>query len=157
MTEDHPNRGELEPHEGEIVIDPPPGQDPLPGFSVTMQSGPLPSAAEFAEYGRAQPDAPDRILRMAESTLAHYQEMDRGNAARASKMVDGEIKLALRQQVFTLILALAFLVLSGVAIWQDQTGFGVGSGLAGVATIAWALRPGSSSSPELKSDLDDQE
>lgn len=50
-------------------------------------SGPLPHPRLFAEYGRALPDAPERILRMAEKEQDH-------NLAVGMKMLDGDEKRA---------------------------------------------------------------
>ena len=41
-----------------------------------MHSGPLPAPSEFAAYGEVIPDAPERILKMAEKEQEHRHAQD---------------------------------------------------------------------------------
>lgn len=43
-----------------------------------MVSGPLPSAEQLIKYKEAQPDAPERILKMAENQAEHRQKIESG-------------------------------------------------------------------------------
>ena len=44
--------------------------------SESIAAGPIPSAEQFALYVKAQPDAGDRILKMAEASLEHRLKAD---------------------------------------------------------------------------------
>lgn len=76
-------------------------------------SGPLPSSTEFAGYGAVLPDAPHRILQMAEKSLEHQMETER----RESR---AEAALGLLGLVFALILALTILAGSIWLIADDK-------------------------------------
>jgi uncharacterized membrane protein len=70
-------------------------------------SGPLPPSSEFAAYGAVLPDAPERILSMAERSLDHNIATER----RDSRV---DAALGLLGLVFAFLLAVV--VLAG-AIW----------------------------------------
>lgn len=78
-------------------------------------SGPLPSPQVLKGYAEMVPDAPERILRMAETSLAHDMEMDKKNCSLSQCGMDYGYKTARRGQIFALIMGL-LLVISGVVL-----------------------------------------
>lgn len=66
-------------------------------------SGPLPAPEDFAAYKNVVPDAPERILAMAEKQQQHRIETER-------KIVDSNIKSSLRGQVLGAIMAIICLL-----------------------------------------------
>lgn len=66
-------------------------------------SGPLPAPEDFAAYKNVVPDAPERILAMAEKQQQHRIDTER-------KIVDSNIKSSLRGQVLGAIMAIICLL-----------------------------------------------
>lgn len=66
-------------------------------------SGPLPAPEDFAAYKNVVPDAPERILAMAEKQQQHRIETEQ-------KIVDSNIKSSLRGQVLGAIMAIICLL-----------------------------------------------
>lgn len=57
----------------------------------TQHIGPLPSVEQFRAYGEVVPDAPERILQMAEKEQSAYHSfMDKQVTARASAITQGQ-------------------------------------------------------------------
>ncbi len=54
--------------------------------SHKIYHGPLPPASEFKKYGEILPDAPDRILAMAEEEQAHRHDMNKKVLQQESRM-----------------------------------------------------------------------
>ena len=50
--------------------------------------GPLPSPRALEQYRNAHPEAPDRIIAMAEAQAAHRHELERLNAASANRRAE---------------------------------------------------------------------
>lgn len=92
--------------EGELVnarlIDPVTGEQRIVQIQRTY-AGPIPEASQLAAYEAIQPGFADRILRMAESSLAHRQRIERVEA-------EEPFRLARRGQAFALIVVVVVLV-----------------------------------------------
>jgi len=57
----------------------------------SMHIGPLPSVEQFRAYGEVVPDAPERILQMAEKEqTAYHSFMDKQLAARIGAITQGQ-------------------------------------------------------------------
>lgn len=82
-----------------------------------LRSGPLPPAAELAEYKQVQNDLPERIISMAEVTV-------QGREDRANKLVDAEVEAGKTGQAFAFLIA-AFCVVAAVVF------FALGNNVAG--------------------------
>lgn len=105
-------------------------QPSLPGlasYSLEAHSGPLPSAEEFARYGLAVPDAPERILRVMErNSQVSADAVERDSKAEAFALTLSSVGLNL----------LPFVVLFG--------GIGLllaGRDIGGYAMIVTGLAP----------------
>lgn len=93
------------------------------GTSLEFFAGPLPPPATVEAYGKINPEFPERIFALTESSLAHRQEMDRKRSWRSTVGL-----------VAGVIIALAFL---GVAAWLINAGHGVfGTILGSVDLVA---------------------
>ena len=57
-----------------------------------MHEGPLPAPAEFAGYGEVLPDAPERILAMAEKEQEHRHQMENDQISILKSRQDAENK-----------------------------------------------------------------
>jgi uncharacterized membrane protein len=112
---------------------------PLAEFTLAM-SGPLPPPEVLAAYERLHPGAAERIIRMAEKSLDHTIEVEKAEVADRSRVMQAEVAVARRAQVFTFVLVSFFLVLSGYALYQGQGSASIGAGLAALGVIAYALR-----------------
>lgn len=87
---------------------------------ITMYSGPVPHADQFAEYERAWPGAADRILGLAE---------------REQDLSSQRIGLLRRRTSLASVISLALIGLAGFGIWQDLPWtIVVPFGLSGVIT-----------------------
>ena len=94
-------------------------------------SGPLPPPNTLGHYEQIHPGAADRIIAMAESQSVHRQELEKF-------VVTGNIKQALRGQVFGLIVGLTaiiggvYCVIRGYTIGGSVIG---GGGLTGLVSV----------------------
>ncbi|WP_368661467.1 DUF2335 domain-containing protein [Paracoccus sp. (in: a-proteobacteria)] len=70
----------------------------------------MPRPQDFGEYGRIVPDAPERILRMAENEQRHRIEMER-------ILVPAEVHAGRRGQLLGTGISLAALILAAVTAW----------------------------------------
>lgn len=80
-----------------------PTEEPTHSLNVSTQlieqhSGPVPSPRILKGYMELIPDAPERILKMAEMELAHSMEMDKSNISLAEKDMNYGYKAARRGQ-----------------------------------------------------------
>ena len=75
-------------------------------------SGPLPSPEDFAAYGHTVPDAPERILIMAEKQSEHRKSIEK-------KVLKFAIIKSIVGQIIGFVLALVFLA---AAIWLAREG-----------------------------------
>ncbi len=66
-------------------------------------SGPIPSASEFARYKECLPDAPNRILTMAEEQQIHRNEMER-------QIISERIRENKKGQLYGFIVVVLFLI-----------------------------------------------
>lgn len=82
--------------------------------TLSIRQGPLPSPADFAAYEKAVPGSGDRILRMAEETLAHRRKMEENSLEIAGEETRGELVITLRGQMFGFS-AIVLLVLGAIA------------------------------------------
>ncbi len=83
------------------------------GFALAQElSGPLPRAEEFAQYGVAVPDAPARILSMAERSQQHRMRIEER---------DSRVDAALGLMGIGFAFLLAVLVLGG-SMWLIADG-----------------------------------
>jgi uncharacterized membrane protein len=132
-----------EVHEGileeEVPVD---GQLPLFAVQAERFSGPLPHPDYLAKYDSILPGAAERIFQMTEKSLDHSIAMDRAQAADRTALIEAETTVAKRAQLFTFILVLVFLGTAAYALYLGQPAASVVAGLAGLGTIAWALRGG---------------
>lgn len=97
----------------------------------TLHSGPIPAPDMFKAYGEVLPDAPDRILRMAEDEA-------KGRRDREMWKVKGDVILAHVGVAcglvigVTTVIAGAWVAMNG----HDWAGFGLGStGVAGLVGV----------------------
>lgn len=114
--------------QGEIV--PPPGgvgnpisQGEVHHFEMEVEvfSGPLPPPAVLEQYGAMQPDAPDRIITMAENQQKHSHEMER---MVFSAGIAGKKRAMWMGFVFSVLL-ISFSLIAGLAgVTQLTWGFG---------------------------------
>lgn len=98
-------------------------------------SGPIPPPEYLKQYQEVVPDAPERILVMAEKTLGlseqHLQIEDR----KATKMLAND-----RIKIYgSILLGLALLILAGIAVLRGDALIALPLGLAGI--VAAILRP----------------
>lgn len=84
-------------------------------------SGPLPPPEAFMGYRDVLPDAPDRILRMAENEQEMRREAMRGAIGNDRRKIAGSITISL-----------AVVVLAGLALYAGQPWVAIPLGLAGV-------------------------
>ncbi|TQE92099.1 MAG: DUF2335 domain-containing protein [Spiribacter salinus] len=73
-------------------------------------SGALPRPEDFAKYGEVVPDAPERILRMAEAEQRHRIDME-------GQLVPANNKAGLRGQLLGAAISVVALTLAVVAAW----------------------------------------
>ena len=83
-------------------------------------SGPLPSAEQLIKYRDAHPDAPDRIIKMAENQAQHRQNME-------SKVVKWDATRATAGLVFAFIIVLCSIYCSWnlISIGKELSGVGL--------------------------------
>ncbi len=92
----------------------------------------------MAEWARLIPDAPERILKMAEQQEAHRIDIEQ-KAVRA-EIVGGYLGAA-----SAFILGLAALVLAGFMVWQGQGLVGLAAFITALASLVGAFVYGSRS------------
>lgn len=92
-------------------------------------SGPIPPAAQFAQYEQVCPGAADRLLRMAEGQQAHRQHLE-------AAVVGGNLKAQTRGAWFAFVLALGVLGLGGWLIVHGQVSIGLWLILTDVVALA---------------------
>lgn len=100
-------------------------------ISVVAQSvfsGPLPPPEQFKAYQDVLPDAPDRILRLAENEQEIRREGMRGAFSIDRRRINGSV-----------IISLGVLVLSGLAIFANLPWVAVPLGLAGLLSAVLRL------------------
>ncbi len=83
-------------------------------------SGPLPSPEILKGYSEVIPDAPERLLRMAERQNAHDMEMDQENMRLARRSMDRGFNAARRGQILGFILGI---ILIGCGVYLTKFGF----------------------------------
>ena len=88
-------------------------------------SGPLPRPEDFAKYKTALPDAPERILTMAEKQQSHRIEME-------STIVREDIALSKRGQILGFIITLFF---GSISVWLGLEGHDWLAGVIATAVI----------------------
>lgn len=102
-----------------------------PSATLTVQQlyhqGPLPSAIELRRYGEIDPAFPDRIMRMAESDLAHQHDLGRRMAA------DRRTGLWLGWS-----LTMALMAIGAFLLWQEKD---VGGWAALAGALAFVVVP----------------
>ncbi|MBP7796081.1 MAG: DUF2335 domain-containing protein [Elusimicrobiales bacterium] len=95
----------------------PDSQNKIPEQSRIMvtshYSGPIPPAAELEKYKNVIPDAPERILKMAENQNAHRIELE--NFA-----IHEQISESKRGQIFAFVIALIMIVCGTICILKDH-------------------------------------
>lgn len=80
-------------------------------------SGPIPPPSILREYQEMVPDAPERIISMAEIQMKHRHELE-------AKHLDGSIRAEFRGQIFAFILAICVFILAfimevnGESLWS---------------------------------------
>jgi len=91
-------------------------------LAAEYSEGPLPSARELQRYRRADPSAPDIILKEFRAEAKHRRHLERA-------IVNGENRRADRGQVFALIILLVGLSYSALLIYggHDLAGELIGS------------------------------
>ena len=136
------NLPERRNHESEAEIREPgteeselgPGRSPVLRWGVLdAYRGPIPTAEEFARYALTLPDAPDRLLRMAEGAQAHVQRMH--EIALRGEIEDGRAGRAERRMGQVLGFVLAMTAISAGALVGGWFGALIGgTGIAGLAS-----------------------
>lgn len=110
--------------EAEVV--PPPAQQVLPGFEATayFRSGPIPSAAELAEYDRFMPGVAREIVSEAHANMASDRRINELRVQTASK-------LDIRGQAFAFVLCTTCIVFALMCLfllhpaWLAASGAGI--------------------------------
>ncbi len=102
-----PDQAERDATRAEIVH-PDGRRETLELHSERFWSGVLPRPEDFAKFGEIVPDAPERILWMAEAEQAH-------RIAVETKIVDGNLRSATRGQHLGAFISLAALGLAALS------------------------------------------
>lgn len=77
-------------------------------------SGPIPPPAMLEQYQRLVPDAPERILRMAEKNQEHRQALE-------AKVIPARVARERWGQIFGFIIALSVIALGGSLLAYDKS------------------------------------
>lgn len=96
--------------------------------AAASYEGPIPPPAMLREYDLIIPNGADRILKMAESQLAHRQALE-------SKVVSGDALRSWVGLIAGVTVALAILAVSGVLIWNGHDWAGTALGTVDIAAI----------------------
>lgn len=98
-------------------------------------SGPIPPPEDLKQYQEILPDAPERILAMAEKTLGlSEQNLHIENRKTTRMLANDRIKI-----YGSILLGLTLLILAGIAVWRGDAYMALPLGLAGI--VAAILRP----------------
>lgn len=98
-------------------------------------SGPLPPPEDLKRYQEVIPDAPERILTMAEKTLDLSEKNLQVEDRKVTNILINE-----RKKIYGAILtSLLLLTLAGIAVWRGDAFIALPLGLAGI--VAGVLRP----------------
>lgn len=93
----------------------------------TTFAGPLPTPEDFHKYSEVLPDAPDRIMRMAEREQQIRADGQEGMLANERRKIN-----------LGTLLGIALIVVAGIAAWRGQGSIAIPLGLAG--TFALIIR-----------------
>ena len=105
-----------------------PVQSSITFAAAESVAGPIPSAEQFALYVQAQPDAGDRILKMAEASLEFRIKADH-------KIIDSNNRLNLMGLVANFIISLSPIIAAVVLALNDSPVAAAVVGGGGVAAI----------------------
>ncbi len=87
-------------------------------FHGELFAGPIPPPKMLAEYNKAQPDAADRILQMAERQQVHKHRIE-------GETIEGRIRHADRGQYFSAIISFASIIAGVLSMWFGFPGYAI--------------------------------
>lgn len=102
---------------------------------VSVHSGPLPSADEFARYAATDPDAPRVILSMAQASNAAMAERMQAEAFAIREAAVLDSKAVPRGQLIAGVLTALVLVVVGIALFLDRVWFAALFGAGGLGIM----------------------
>jgi uncharacterized membrane protein len=102
-------------------------------------SGPLPHPQVLRQYESLTPGIADRIVRMAESDLAHSQkvQLSVAESEREGQRLDHEYRM--RGQAYGFIVSVGSLLLTAFLAFLGLHWLAAGFGLASMSGLAWAF------------------
>ena len=113
-----------------------PMQDSITFAAAKSVAGPIPSAEQFALYVQAQPDAGDRILKMAEASLEFRIKADH-------KIIDSNNKLNHMGLIANFLISLSPIIAAVVLALNDSpiaaAVVGGGGAVAITSTVIYAI------------------
>lgn len=89
-------------------------------FLAERHSGPLPHPKILAQYGEVIPNAPERILAMAEAQSQHRREMEKEAMSQERYKLQIDFRLAIGGLVSAFIITICFLAVAGILISQGH-------------------------------------
>lgn len=103
-------------------------------FHQEIRTGPLPDPETLFRYGQALPDAPDRIIKIAEGQTHHRQQLERA-------VVYGNIAAQTRGQYIGGAIAVLALSYGSFLLYmgKDMAGFAVVGSVATSLAAIWVL------------------
>ena len=123
------DQAERSGHRGEI-IHPDGKREQVEIYAERVWSGALPRPEDFAKYAETVPDAPERILRMAELEQRHRIDID-------NKIIPAEVAAGRRGQWLGAAISLTALILAVVAFYLGAP-WQVSVALVGVPVLSVA-------------------
>jgi uncharacterized membrane protein len=106
----------------------------------TTWSGPIPDPASLAAYQRLVPDAPERILSMAEEEARFRRELTQRDHDSANRTKESDVKLyhdgIKRGQIFAFIIIIACIVGTFACVMAEANSVAMILAGAGFASIA---------------------
>ena len=103
------------------------GQQHLVAVEQTSFSGPLPAPADFNAYGNTLPDAPERIMKMAEAQSEHRMYMEK-------KVLKYSTMESITGQVIGFLIAVIFLG-AAVGLAMDGHDWLAGGIIAAISSL----------------------
>lgn len=98
--------------------------------SATHQSsfsGPIPSPSDFSEYAKVLPNAPERIMAMAEKEQDIRQQGLQGRIKNDKKIISND-----RSTIYAAtVLGAMLIIVAGLALWKGYWGAAIAFGLFG--------------------------
>lgn len=103
---------------------------------AAMFMGPLPPAAELANYEAALPGTADRIIRQYEEATKLTRDQAEHRFGLENKVVDGNLKGSARGTYCATFLGALVIIVGGLLLYFDKQVGGLGAIITGFATLA---------------------